>query len=82
MAHLPWNHANVDENAIILAYNSQLWKKRLLHSAKLNAVRFLLLFEFSGFHNVFTQYLADIEYVTVCQRCFKIVNVVWHGARF
>ncbi|CAI5446634.1 unnamed protein product [Caenorhabditis angaria] len=38
LAYLPWNQSNVDENAAILAYNGQLWNRRLLHSVKLNAI--------------------------------------------
>ncbi|CAD6185749.1 unnamed protein product [Caenorhabditis auriculariae] len=38
MAYLPWNQANVDENALVLQYNGQLWRQRLLHSVKLNTI--------------------------------------------
>ncbi|CAI4232118.1 unnamed protein product [Auanema sp. JU1783] len=38
MAFLPWNHTNVEETAMIFHYNGQLWKQRLLHSIKLNAI--------------------------------------------
>ncbi|CAJ0937090.1 unnamed protein product, partial [Mesorhabditis belari] len=38
MAHLPWNQSNLDENAVILQYNGQLFNKKLLHSLKMNSI--------------------------------------------
>ncbi|KAK0418194.1 hypothetical protein QR680_013425 [Steinernema hermaphroditum] len=35
---LPWNTADITENAFVLGYRGQMWKKRLQHSINLNAI--------------------------------------------